>query len=59
MLTMRPHPASSMSGTIAWQQTRSDFTPIGDFTFGRDFRNVFQTRPDNVFLIKASYWLNT
>ena len=49
-------PGSTMY--FAWQQTRSDFAPIGDFSFGRDFRNVFATRPDNVFLIKASYWLN-
>ena len=49
-------PGSTMY--FAWQQTRSDFTPTGDFEFGRDLRNVFGTRPDNVFLVKASYWLN-
>jgi hypothetical protein len=43
---------------LAWQQTRSDFAPIGDFRFSRDFDNVFGSRPDNIFLVKVSYWLN-
>jgi uncharacterized protein DUF5916/cellulose/xylan binding protein with CBM9 domain len=43
---------------LAWQQTRSDFEPIGDFGLGRDLGNVFSTAPDNIFLVKASYWFN-
>ena len=43
---------------LAWQQTRSDFEPIGDFGLGRDLGALFSTSPDNVFLIKASYWFN-
>lgn len=49
-------PGSTMY--LAWQQTRSDFAPIGDFEFRRDFDNVFGARPDNIFLVKLSYWLN-
>jgi hypothetical protein len=49
-------PGSTMY--VAWQQTRDNFSPIGTFNFGRDFDNVFQTRPDNIFLVKFSYWLN-
>ncbi len=43
---------------LAWQQTRSDFEPIGDFGLGRDLGNIFSTSPDNVFLVKVSYWFN-
>jgi hypothetical protein len=43
---------------VAWQQTRSDFEPIGDFGFGRDLGNIFSTSPDNIFLVKLSYWFN-
>lgn len=43
---------------LAWQQTRSDFEPIGDFGFSRDLGALFSTSPDNIFLVKISYWLN-
>ncbi|HEU4748852.1 MAG TPA: DUF5916 domain-containing protein, partial [Gemmatimonadaceae bacterium] len=43
---------------LAWQQTREDFEPIGDFGFGRDLGALFSTSPDNIFLVKVSYWFN-
>ena len=43
---------------LAWQQTRSDFQPFGDFDLSRDARGLFGAAPDNVFLLKVSYWLN-
>jgi hypothetical protein len=43
---------------FAWQQTRSDFRPVGDFEFSRSFDSVFGAVPDNIFLVKVSYWLN-
>ena len=49
-------PGSTMY--LAWQQTRNDFQPIGDFAFGHDLDNLFGAKPDNIFLIKVSYWLN-
>jgi hypothetical protein len=49
-------PGSTMY--FAWQQTRSDFRPIGTFDFGRGVDDVFGAPPDNVFLVKVSYWLN-
>ena len=49
-------PGSTMY--FAWQQTRSDFRPVGTFDFGRGVDNVFGAPPDNVFLVKVSYWLN-
>jgi hypothetical protein len=43
---------------LAWQQTREDYAQgVGDFDFGRDRQALFRARPDNVFVLKASYWL--
>ncbi|MHB1223253.1 MAG: DUF5916 domain-containing protein [Gemmatimonadaceae bacterium] len=41
---------------LVWQQQRQGEGPPGDFAFGRDWRGIFETRPANVFLVKASYW---
>jgi hypothetical protein len=43
---------------LAWQQTRSGFLPTGDFDLRRDAGAIFATSPDNVLLVKVSYWLN-
>ena len=43
---------------LAWQQTRNDFEPIGDFSAARDMRALFGAAPDNIFLVKISYWFN-
>jgi hypothetical protein len=43
---------------VAWQQVRQGVAPLGDFSFGRDRAALFATRPDNILLVKASYWLN-
>jgi Domain of unknown function (DUF5916) len=42
---------------FVWQQNRSDTDPIGNFDFGRDRSALFNSHPDNIFLVKASYWL--
>jgi hypothetical protein len=42
---------------VVWQQQRSGFEPIGDFSARRDIGDIFNTVPTNVFLIKATYWL--
>jgi hypothetical protein len=44
---------------LAWQQSRADYAPgVGDFDFGRDRQALFRARADNVFVLKASYWLS-
>lgn len=43
---------------FAWQQSRNDIAPFGDFSFGRDRRALLGTPPDNIFLVKVNYWLN-
>ncbi|HEU4561233.1 MAG TPA: DUF5916 domain-containing protein [Longimicrobium sp.] len=41
---------------LVWQQQRSGFEPFGNFDFSRDAPGVFNTPPDNVFVVKVSYW---
>ena len=53
---------------LVWQQKRSGrlaaYDPdspherAGNFQLGREAGDLFKLRPDNVFVIKASYWLN-
>lgn len=45
---------------LVWSQGRDTFRQgDGSFDFGRDFEGVFaDTQPENVFLIKFSYWLS-
>ena len=42
---------------FVWTQQRSSQVAAGDFDFGRDREALFDARPDNIFLIKASWWL--
>ena len=49
-------PGSSLF--VVWQQNRSGFEEVGNFSFGRDFGGVFSAPAHNVFLVKLSYWLN-
>ena len=50
-------PGSTMF--LVWQQGRQlDGSANTDFNFGRDLRSVFDTRPNNTFLVKVSYWFN-
>jgi hypothetical protein len=42
---------------FVWQQERSGSAAYGDFSFDRDAAAVFRQHPDNIFVIKASYWL--
>jgi hypothetical protein len=42
---------------VAWTQQRSDIAAIGNFDFGRDQSALFDARPDNIFLVKASWWM--
>lgn len=44
---------------LAWQQRREDrVAGITDFQLDRDADALFRTRPKNVLMIKADYWLN-
>ena len=42
---------------VAWTQSRSGSQAFGDLEFERDRTALLAARPDNVFLVKASWWL--
>lgn len=42
---------------FVWTQSRSDFEDTGEFRFNRSFDRLLSATADNIFLIKASYWL--
>ena len=42
---------------FVWTQQRSGVDPFGDFQFRRDYPGIFHDRPDNVFLVKATWWI--
>jgi hypothetical protein len=41
---------------VVWQQQRSQVEGFGDFDLSRDAGAVFRSPPDNVFVVKVSYW---
>jgi hypothetical protein len=42
---------------VAWTQSRVSDATFGDLNFQRDRTALMATRPDNIFLVKASWWL--
>ncbi|MBX2992368.1 MAG: carbohydrate binding family 9 domain-containing protein [Bacteroidetes bacterium] len=43
---------------FVWTQQRTDDSDPGTFRFGRDVRHLFRSQPDNILLIKLSFWTN-
>ena len=42
---------------VAWTQSRAAGAAFGDLDLVRDRDALFAARPDNIFLVKASWWL--
>ena len=42
---------------LVWTQSREESESTGDFRFGRSFSNLFSVKPDNIFMLKLTYWL--
>ena len=42
---------------VVWQQSRSGNGGSPDFALRRDFDELWRTRPENVFVIKATWWM--
>ncbi len=42
---------------LVWTQSRQEIDPNGEFRFGKSLNNLLSVRPDNIFMIKLSYWL--
>ncbi len=43
---------------LVWTQTRSDQEALGEFQFNNSFRRMWTIHPDNIFILKFTYWLN-
>lgn len=43
---------------FVWSQGRTSSGSDGIFSFGSDMNNLFQETPNNVFLVKFSYWFS-
>lgn len=41
---------------LVWTQSRSDSESTGDFQFNRSFSRLWQAKPDNIFMLKFTYW---
>jgi Domain of unknown function (DUF5916)/Carbohydrate family 9 binding domain-like len=42
---------------LVWTQRRQDPAHPGDFSFGRDARDLLRASPDDVFMVKVAWWL--
>jgi hypothetical protein len=42
---------------LVWTQRRQDQGHPGDFSVGRDTRDLFRSPSDDVFMIKVAWWL--
>jgi hypothetical protein len=42
---------------VAWTHSRSNSLSLGSFDFGRDWQGIVDARPDNIWLVKASWWV--
>ena len=41
---------------LVWTQSRENIDPDGSFHFGRSFNNLMDIKPDNIFMLKFTYW---
>ncbi len=41
---------------LVWTQSREDIDPNGEFRFGNSVNNLINVRPDNIFMLKLTYW---
>jgi hypothetical protein len=42
---------------LVWQQSRSDYYDDGDFDFSRESDAMWAATSDNIFMVKATYWI--
>jgi hypothetical protein len=42
---------------VVWTQSRFDYEPNGEFAFHGSMSHLFDVHPDNIFMLKLSYWL--
>jgi hypothetical protein len=42
---------------LVWQQSRFGSIPSGEFDFGNDFDALWNVSPENVFVVKGTWWI--
>ncbi len=42
---------------LVWTQSRENLGSTGEFYFGQSMRHLFNIEPDNIFMLKITYWL--
>lgn len=42
---------------LVWTQSREEVEPSGEFELGRSMNRIMAIRPDNIFMVKLTYWL--
>ena len=42
---------------LVWTQSKNDVEQHGDFYFDKSMNRMFDLEPDNIFMMKLSYWL--
>ncbi|HUQ99865.1 MAG TPA: DUF5916 domain-containing protein [Gemmatimonadaceae bacterium] len=42
---------------FVWQQQRFQSADVGEFRFRQNFDDLLTTRPENVFVVKATWWI--
>lgn len=43
---------------LVWSHNQTNFDDAGNFNFGRDFKSLWNSEGDDIFLAKFSYWLD-
>ena len=43
---------------LVWSHNQANYDNPGNFALDRDFKNLWSTQGDNIFLLKFSYWLD-
>jgi hypothetical protein len=41
---------------LVWTQSRSDYEDIGEFRLNHSMNRLWSIRPDNIFMLKFTYW---
>jgi hypothetical protein len=41
---------------LVWTQSRSDYENSGHFQFSRSMRRLVEAKPDDIFMVKFTYW---
>ncbi len=43
---------------FVWTQNREDFENEGEYRFNRSLKRLVETTPENIFILKFTYWFN-